>query len=365
MDFAEMAMAAQMRGENEKSLELFRQALAFEIQAAETLRDQLDIEPTRSILYRSAASLAIDCKDYRQAEKLVAIKLTGDPPIEIADELRDVLKQTFFLHRLEVKGLELTANDLTLSIAGEDTGLGIAPSDIVLDRLSTFKTLAERTAERKANQPYRSAGQSRTSSKYPMFLKAFSPGSFVVTVTIGHPRQMALPTFEELDPAVDIVKEILDCIELLNRREENALRQRIPDPAYFNNFVSLMNKIAPDGESVQRVGFSSIQNGVERTVPLLRRQAEISNIPKLSSGEGEEWGSGEKREIQGILRFADAVKDEKAGFIKLVPEEGKPVRIKVPQGMDDIVGPLWSQQVVAIVVKHENIYFLEDIRRAD
>ena len=77
-----------------------------------------------------------------------------------------------------------------------------------------------------------------------------------------------------------------------------------------------------------------------------------------------EWKTGDRREIQGTLRFADAVKDIKAGYIKLVDDKGHPTRIKVPQGMDDIVGPLWSQQVVAVVIHRDEQFYLEDIRRA-
>jgi hypothetical protein len=33
--------------------------------------------------------------------------------------------------------------------------------------------------------------------------------------------------------------------------------------------------------------------------------------------------------------------------------------------MDDIVGPLWSQQVIALVIHHDGNFYLEDIRRAD
>ena len=287
MDLAETAVVARLQGDDEKAATLFQQAFELELKAAETLRSQLEVEPTRSILYRSAASLALDCGDWQQAEHLIVIGLSGYPPTEIADEMRDLLRQTLFARRLEIKGLVLSPNDITISIAGEDTGLGVAPSDIVLDRLSNFKTLADRTAERRASQPYRSAGTSKISSKYPLYLRAFAPGSFTVILTIGHPRQPALPTLEDLDPAVDIVKEILDCIELLNQREEDTLKHRIADPAYFNNFVALMNKIAPDGESVQRVGFTTVQNGIERNVPLLRKQADISRIPKLSSVSGE------------------------------------------------------------------------------
>ena len=126
-----------------------------------------------------------------------------------------------------------------------------------------------------------------------------------------------------------------------------------------------MNKIAPDGDAVQSVGFTTHQDGKQHSVQLLRKQAEISRIPKSASEKDENWNTGEIREIAGKLRYADAIKYETSGSIKLLNEEGKRIAIKVPQGMDDIIGPLWSQQVIATVSYHKNIYQLVDIRRAD
>ena len=50
----------------------------------------------RSVLHRSAASLALECGALREAERLIAAALSGDPPDEIAEELRDLLEQVYF-----------------------------------------------------------------------------------------------------------------------------------------------------------------------------------------------------------------------------------------------------------------------------
>ena len=72
---------------------LFRAAFDNERQAAEELAGTLEAEPTRSVLYRSAASLAADCGEYSEAERLAGEGLAGRPPAEIADELRELLSQ--------------------------------------------------------------------------------------------------------------------------------------------------------------------------------------------------------------------------------------------------------------------------------
>ncbi len=90
-----MAFTAKLRGDLQQASELFRQAFDYERKAAELIANDNDAEPTRSVLHRSAASLAIDCGEYREAERLVAIALSGNPPDEIADELRELLEQVY------------------------------------------------------------------------------------------------------------------------------------------------------------------------------------------------------------------------------------------------------------------------------
>jgi hypothetical protein len=43
------------------------------------------------VLHRSAASLAVDCLQLREAERLIGRALAGNPPPDIDDELRDLL----------------------------------------------------------------------------------------------------------------------------------------------------------------------------------------------------------------------------------------------------------------------------------
>jgi hypothetical protein len=100
MDIAELAFVAKYKGDLVEFEKLSRQALELESQAAKMLEKDFEAEPTRSVLYRSAASLALNCKEYREAERLVAMGLIGNPPPEIVEELRELLEQTqHYLYR--------------------------------------------------------------------------------------------------------------------------------------------------------------------------------------------------------------------------------------------------------------------------
>jgi hypothetical protein len=95
MELADRALEARRRGNGKAAQEYFQEALADERRAAEMVAPDLDAEPTRSVLHRSAASLAVECGELREAERLIAVALSGMPPDEIAEELRDLLQQVY------------------------------------------------------------------------------------------------------------------------------------------------------------------------------------------------------------------------------------------------------------------------------
>ncbi|MEH2060510.1 MAG: hypothetical protein V7K97_31155 [Nostoc sp.] len=68
-------IATKARGDLKQASQVSRQAFEKESQAAALIANQLDAEPTRSVLHRSAATLAIDCGQFRAAERLIAIAL--------------------------------------------------------------------------------------------------------------------------------------------------------------------------------------------------------------------------------------------------------------------------------------------------
>jgi hypothetical protein len=114
MEFAEQAEVARLRGASRARVqELLREAFEQECQAADQVATLLDAEPTRSILHRSAAALAIpvpggvanDCGEVQIAERLITTALAGNPPTEIAIELKDLFIQINLPQYLERRGM--------------------------------------------------------------------------------------------------------------------------------------------------------------------------------------------------------------------------------------------------------------------
>lgn len=93
MDLADLAFSASRKGESKKATGLFAEAYDFERQAAERVIANSNVEPTRSILLRSAAYLAFHASKMREAQELVNEGLSGNPPYEIANELKDLQRQ--------------------------------------------------------------------------------------------------------------------------------------------------------------------------------------------------------------------------------------------------------------------------------
>lgn len=91
-----MDLALQGDTTNEGDAQLFyTQAFEKEREAALLADFMQSPEPGRSILFRSAASLAMQCGKYREGEQLIAKALSGNPYEETAKELRQMLQDMY------------------------------------------------------------------------------------------------------------------------------------------------------------------------------------------------------------------------------------------------------------------------------
>ncbi|HEX3556692.1 MAG TPA: hypothetical protein VIA62_26010 [Thermoanaerobaculia bacterium] len=88
----ELAQQAFSNLDKPGARELFQGAMEKERRAADIWAETSGLEPTRSILYRSAASLAWNCQDYPEVKRLAMEGLAGAPPSRIAGELKELLE---------------------------------------------------------------------------------------------------------------------------------------------------------------------------------------------------------------------------------------------------------------------------------
>lgn len=356
MTLADDAWLKRQEGDFVAYKEFIRAAFEKERAAVDALTGNLNKEPTRSVLLRSAASLALECGKTREAERLVSIALAGDPPPEIAEELRDITEQIGLQRHLDTRGIVLHPNEMQVALTGNAIGFGVAESGVFLERVRDLQSLVFRTAERKANRPFRERGRVRTqiNKEVELYVAAPRAGSFTVSLQLGRQEQMGLEGFGF---AEGVIRELLDCIHLFQLGDVNALARQIADDAYLLNFVGLARNIAPDGDAVKAVAFTAGGQLRKREVLLTRPRDRTVKIVRSIVAEPTT-----KVSVQGVLKFADATK-ETENEIGLIDANSRRHRIVVPAGMmDDIVRPLWDVEVEVEGEKKGPFVYLTDIR---
>ncbi len=96
MDLVETAILERVRGNAELTTQLYTEALKLGLAAIAELENRGETsEPTWSVLHRSAGWMAFNSNQFRRAEQLASKALAGEPHPEIAEELRELLKQVF------------------------------------------------------------------------------------------------------------------------------------------------------------------------------------------------------------------------------------------------------------------------------
>ena len=339
MDYAEYALSGKRRGDTVEAAQLFAKSLELERKALGLLTEQ--VEPEYSILHRSAATLALDCGEFRLAEQIASKALAGDPPEHVVWQLRSVVEQVTQHDHLRLNGLALTEDELQMSLAGSMIGPGLASLDDFIPRADGMRKLMRRVSEHINGQAHSENG-SPDVHRLPapdVLISPLRAGSVAVTLKIGSPVE---PEFPEVVGSTDLVNETLDVIEAVSSSNHEELVTTYPNPAYRRNFVQLVRNIAPDGDRVTQVGFTAVSAGKERTLPLTTTRAELSRSSRTPAPEESE------ETITGRLLAADGT-SQRNQSIQIVQSDGAKRRIKVPAGMmDDIVRPLWNEEVTAV-----------------
>ncbi len=109
MDNSELALIALRNGDMENFHRLSADALLYEKKAALGLYNQ-SVEPSRSILFRSAAYIALDNSDFIEAKKLYEYALDGEVPEGLFKEFEELKVE---IDRIKTENESLIQNTLT------------------------------------------------------------------------------------------------------------------------------------------------------------------------------------------------------------------------------------------------------------
>ncbi len=193
----------------------------------------------------------------------------------------------------------------------------------------------------------------KPSQIYTPFTPALSvprEGSFAITFKLLRAKDQQLSLFVT---AAQVIDEIFEGIDLINREDEKSLRQRITNESYFRQFLSITRDMAPDGEKINFVGFTCPR----KVVSLTRQRDKIELIPETKQPVTET--KQYPITIKGILDYASARKQQNR--IGLTTEANIEYFVNVQEGLEDYVRS-YFKQMVSVSGQYDGEYiYLSDI----
>lgn len=144
MDFMRVAKQDLENRDKDNYLKNTQAAFDLEQEAAYALLSNFESEPTRSVLFRSAANLAYNLGQYNKAEKLIYQALSGSPHAEIRAELLSLKESIECAYDLDLSTNDITEYSYINVIKENAVNLKVEPKTdkyskaIVLDSIVDF-----------------------------------------------------------------------------------------------------------------------------------------------------------------------------------------------------------------------------------
>lgn len=342
MDWADKARSARRDRDEDAYTKYMENAFALEKEAALMIQSE-ESEPTRSVLHRSAASLAYKCKMYREAERLVSRALSGNPPKEIIGELRRLNRKLLLELRLEEKQVSVSDQEFSMNLDGNQIIEGLAPVDLITPRITKLKTIFWNTIRQSNGMAFASSAQLKN-QKYTLWVSAWEPSSIDVVLRLGVSGQMSLSKLGGFD---SIFHRVMTNFNLLNHGDYGLLQNQIDDNEYYCNFVALAKEIAPDGDDVVTVNLGTVVEGQQREVNFRRQQQQFGEVPlpNLLKSDNGLYVTDEEITVRGKLQYADAMDEHNVVKLRDVGRE-MTWKIIVPDAyMKDVVQPHFDEDV--------------------
>jgi hypothetical protein len=101
MELFDASLLARRMGDEPRTMRLLAEALQAESAAADSVAENLSLEPTRSVLHRSAASIALQLRDTETAKRYAKAGLEIATPAEIRQELESLYEDVLTLEALQ------------------------------------------------------------------------------------------------------------------------------------------------------------------------------------------------------------------------------------------------------------------------
>lgn len=313
-------------------------AEAAELETAVALEVPPENLRIRSVLAESAASLWYRARQWDQVERVASRFLSDAAALvpESAQELRSILADAWSQKELEAFQTSQSGVALEARLEGGEVGFGSAPSQAVAPFRNQLDRALLRAAEWNARDPFRKTGRSRMAGKFVLRELPAKAGSFALRFVLVAPGEQMIETGRQAP--LEVVTAFFSLAQAAAESPER-LRELVPEPEYAEVFTRLFKELAPRGEQVGGVSFSSPV--WPRPVHLAARtHAELARRLRTVDAHGT---SEADLSVQGVLRNIKLQGDTPA--IGIETEEGFE-SLLIKKGVhDDMIGTLLNRTV--------------------
>lgn len=329
MSLAQDAYMARETGQDEQALGLAARALELEVDAAEMIPLAPESEPTRSILYRSAASLAMQARQFERALRLAGQGLAGFPPPRVISEITDLIGEIQYQANLDRLELRISDQNVKFRLSGPGVGPGQVRFRELDKRLSAFFKLTDRMFRNRQGQPFQARGPApKRVERLEPVIAGFEAGSFIVNVRFEIKKNLLWTT------PFQAVNDVIDGLDMVQANDFDRLSQHVGGGDYFEHFVGQAREMAPDGEAIASVYVTTSEREVSFTSLRDEILAPISKISEVPSDR-------DRRTLEGLLQLADASQN----LVRLNTKDFVVVR----EGLKDVVQEYFGEQVAMTV----------------
>ncbi len=336
------AAAFLAEGRAQEAQRLFAEAAKHEAAALASVPS--DKTRTRSVLSVSVASLLYKGARLEEAERAIFRYLApGDLNAWADTQLRELL-HVVTDERLLMTTLarRYSGESITVSLRGGEIGAGTGPLDLILEKVTGFRSLLYRMAEWVGRFPLRHHGPPPKELQDLVQARATEPaaGSYSLEIRLTEPAQPHLFETPRVPPA-ELSERLFNFLECLTAGTSKDLEDLVPQPDYRRALLQLTRNIVPGGKRIREIGVYRKKNdrlqAVYLTDALPPRIREA--IPR------QESPTEEHTSYRGVLRALHLDRN----WLTLTLEDGTHITCDtVPEMLDDVVGPMVNRHVLVM-----------------
>jgi len=369
-----MADMARFEGKpNEEYLNYTTEAFELQKRAAMMLRDRRDAEPTRSLLFRSASSLAYRLKHWRIAEQLAAEGLAGNSHHVHARELRELLRLIDSHRHLEENKLSLETGSIQVSFdeGSHVTGARIRPV-LKYKRLTALEQMI-----RDVIWVHNSDGRNRPKrmpqdieNRYQLTERDRSNGhcSFELELAV-HDQPVLFPERKPVS-AQNIIQTVFEGLYWIQNDGFNPWNPFGNTNHFALQFANRARDFLPDGKAL------TVLTVATKEKPLLTITKPASSVNLVAMKQNWWPGSYEKKSfltVKGKLVVGNASTSsiiiEKQAHLEMGYELNSKITVEVERDLETVVQDLFNKDVEAEIsykeIGKDHKYKLEDIRKIE